>query len=190
MDPYDATKAPLAALADRFDLLAADATQYALFLADPSGILLCWNLGAERLYGYRTDESIGQHFSRFYTPEDVINGQPEYDLKMARADGRSGGVRWQVRKDGSRFWCKATTTALYNEARGSDVPSLRCTTVSFEELNHAILGAGALDCPAGGFNSSSSAARTQADRERCHLGGPSQATGNRCRWRGQGSVGH
>ncbi len=55
MDPYDATKAPLAALADRFDLLAADATQYALFLADPSGILLCWNLGAERLYGYRTD---------------------------------------------------------------------------------------------------------------------------------------
>jgi PAS domain S-box-containing protein len=117
MDPYDATNAPQEALAGRFDLLAADAREYALFLTDPSGVLLCWNLGAERLYGYRTDEAIGQHLSRFYTPEDVINGQPEHDLKKAREEGRSDGVRWQVCKDGSRFWCKATTTALYNEAK-------------------------------------------------------------------------
>ena len=76
---------PPEALARRFDLLAADATEYALFLVDPDGRLLCWNPGAERLFGYRADEIIGQHFSRFFSPEDIINGQPEHELKTAPA---------------------------------------------------------------------------------------------------------
>ena len=115
MNPHDAPPAPHDALARRFDLLAADATEYALFLTDPAGLLVCWNLGAERLFGYRTDEVVGQHFSRFFATEDVITGQPEYELRCARDTGHADSVRWQVRKDGSRFWCKATVTALYNE---------------------------------------------------------------------------
>ncbi len=117
MTPHDAPTASPDELAQRFDLLAADATEYALFLTDVDGKLVCWNLGAERLFGYRTDEAVGQHFSRFFSPEDVRSGQPEYELKKAREDGRVDGIRWQVRKDGSRFWCKATVTALYNETK-------------------------------------------------------------------------
>src|SRR5687768_15356810 len=117
MNPHDAADLPPEALARRFDLLSADATEYALFLTDPFGRLLCWNLGAERLFGYRADEAVGQHFSRFFSPEDVVGGQPEYELMQALADGRSDAVRWQLRKDGSRFWCKSTVTALYNEAK-------------------------------------------------------------------------
>jgi PAS domain S-box-containing protein len=74
-------------------------------------------LGAERLFGYRTDEAIGLHFSRFFSPEDVINGQPEYELATARDNGSAGVTRWQMRKDKSRFWCSAHVTALYNEAK-------------------------------------------------------------------------
>ena len=109
--------APPDALSQRFDLLAAGATDYALFLTDQTGLLVCWNQGAERLFGYRTDEAVGQHFSRFFTPEDVISGQPEHELRAARAGGHIDSVRWQVRKDGSRFWCKATVTALYDQAK-------------------------------------------------------------------------
>jgi PAS domain S-box-containing protein len=109
--------APPDALSRRFDLLAAGATDYALFLTDQAGLLVCWNQGAERLFGYRTDEAVGQHFSRFFTPEDVISGQPEHELQAARAEGHVDSVRWQVRKDGSRFWCKATVTALYDQAK-------------------------------------------------------------------------
>lgn len=36
----------------RFDLLAAESKEYAVFLVDPDGTLLCWNPGAERLFGY------------------------------------------------------------------------------------------------------------------------------------------
>src|SRR5581483_8998319 len=117
MTPHDAPMASPDALARRFDLLTADATEYALFLTDPAGRLVCWNLGAERLFGYRTDEAIGQHFSRFFTPEDVVGGQPEHELKAAREGGHADSVRWQVRKDGSRFWCRATVTALYDQTK-------------------------------------------------------------------------
>ncbi len=104
-------------LAERFDLLAADAKEYAIFLLRQDGRLICWNPGAERLFGYQSGEIIGHHFSRFFSPEDICNGQPEHELRTALADGRADSVRWQVRKDGTRFWCRATVTPLRDEQK-------------------------------------------------------------------------
>src|SRR3954467_14455335 len=73
MDLHDASRLPAEVLAQRFDLLSGDATEYALFLVDSVGNLVCWNVGAERLFGYRPDEVMGQHFSRFFSAEDVRN---------------------------------------------------------------------------------------------------------------------
>jgi PAS domain S-box-containing protein len=102
-------------LADRFDLLAADAREYAIFLLGRDGRLICWNPGAERLFGYQSGEIIGHHFSRFFSPEDIVTGQPWHEIKTALAEGRADSVRWQVRKDGSRFWCRSTLTPLQDE---------------------------------------------------------------------------
>src|SRR6476646_10689381 len=104
-------------LGESFDLLAADAREYAIFLLGQDGHLLCWNPGAERLFGYHSNEIIGQHFSRFFSPEDVLTGQPEHELKRALENGRADSVRWQVRKDGTRFWCQATVTPLRGEQK-------------------------------------------------------------------------
>ncbi len=100
-----------------FALLAADAREYAIFLLGQDGHLLYWNLGAERLFGYQSNEIIGQHFSRFFSTEEVLTGQPEHELKTALDNGRAEGVRWQVRKDGTRFWCRATLTPLRDEQK-------------------------------------------------------------------------
>ncbi len=104
-------------MGERFDLLATESKEYAIFLTELQGNLICWNPGAERLFGYRADEIIGQHFSRFFTPEDVRNGQPEHEIKMASDLGRSDSVRWQVRKDGTRFWCQSVVTPLLDEKK-------------------------------------------------------------------------
>ena len=48
---------------------------YAIFMLDPSGVVVSWNAGARRLKGYRADEIVGQHFSRFYTKQDRAAGQ-------------------------------------------------------------------------------------------------------------------
>jgi len=99
----------------RFDLLATDAKEYAVFLIGLDGKLLCWNTGAERLFGYQSSEIIGQHFSRFFSPEDILTGLPEHELKTAFADGHAESSCWQLRKDGSRFLCRANVTPLLNE---------------------------------------------------------------------------
>ena len=54
----------------RYRLLVEAVTDYAIFMLNSSGIVTSWNPGAERLKGYPANEIIGQHFSRFYTPED------------------------------------------------------------------------------------------------------------------------
>jgi PAS domain S-box-containing protein len=102
-------------LGQRFDLLVADAHEYALFLMGPDGHVRCWNPGAERLFGYSSPQIIGQHFSRLFSPEDVRSGQPEHEIKTALESGHAASIRWQIRKDGARFWCRSTTTPLFDE---------------------------------------------------------------------------
>ncbi|MCE9530552.1 MAG: PAS domain S-box protein [Planctomycetes bacterium] len=102
---------------ERFDLLATDAKEYAVFLIEPGGKLVCWNPGAERLFGYRADEIMGQHFSRFFSPEDIRSGQPEHEMKTAADEGRSDSICWQMRKDGTRFWCQSIMTPLLNDSK-------------------------------------------------------------------------
>src|ERR1700733_2563690 len=97
-------------LEERFGLLAENAREYAIFLVDPRGRVICWNPGAARLFGYPFQEAVGQHFSRFFTPEDIRNGQPEHELKSALSEGQFDSILWQLRKDGTRFWCGATMT--------------------------------------------------------------------------------
>lgn len=102
---------------ERFALLAEDAREYAIFLLEQDGRVLCWNPGAERLFGYPSNEVVGQHFSRFFSPDDVLTGQPEHELRTALANGRADSVRWQVRKDGTRFWSHATVTPLGDDRK-------------------------------------------------------------------------
>ena len=105
---------------ERFRLLVDSVQEYAIFLLDAEGYLVSWNAGAERIKGYRADEIIGQHFSRFYPPEDRASGRPARALECARSAGRFEDEGWRVRKDGSRFWANVVITALFRgrELRG------------------------------------------------------------------------
>ena len=97
---------------ERFRLIAASVTDYGIFILDPEGRVVSWNAGAERIKGYRVDEIVGQHFSRFYTEEDIRAGKPARGLAAARAAGRFEDEGWRVRKDGSRFWASVEITAV------------------------------------------------------------------------------
>jgi PAS domain S-box-containing protein len=91
------------------------ALEYAIFMLDPLGQIVTWNAGADRIYGYRAEEIIGQHFSCSYPPEDVALGKPGRELETAIAEGRFEEEGWRARKDGSHFWAEAVLTALYDE---------------------------------------------------------------------------
>src|SRR5262245_12809628 len=97
---------------ERFRLLVESVSDYAIFMLNPDGVVISWNLGAEQIKGYRPHEIIGQHFSRFYNSEDLQRGKPQEGLKRAAADGRFEDEGWRVRKDGSQFWASVVITAL------------------------------------------------------------------------------
>jgi PAS domain S-box-containing protein len=99
---------------ERFRLLVESVRDYAIFMLDPDGVVLTWNPGAERFKGYRADEIIGQHFSRFYPPEMLERGLPVHDLEVAKSTGVFEDEGWRVRKDGSRFWAHVVITAIRN----------------------------------------------------------------------------
>ena len=99
-------------------LLVEQTMDYAVFALDAEGNVRTWNVGAERLKGYRAQEIIGKHFSSFYTKEDVVRDWPARELRMASVEGRFEDEGWRVRKDGSRFWANVVITALRDETGG------------------------------------------------------------------------
>jgi hypothetical protein len=101
---------------ERFRLLVESVRDYAIFMLDPEGIVLTWNAGAERFKGYRAEEIIGQHFSRFYPPEALARGLPQHELEVAKDTGVFEDEGWRLRKDGSRFWANVIITAVRNAA--------------------------------------------------------------------------
>ncbi|HYH82726.1 MAG TPA: PAS domain S-box protein, partial [Longimicrobium sp.] len=98
-----------------YQLLVESVQDYAIFALDPAGHILNWNAGAQRIKGYTRDEVVGRHFSIFFLPEDVAAHVPEREMETATRDGRVASEGWRVRKDGTRFWCSVTLTALRDD---------------------------------------------------------------------------
>ncbi|HZC38246.1 MAG TPA: PAS domain S-box protein [Sphingomicrobium sp.] len=99
----------------RFRLLVSAVTDYAIYMLDPDGRITTWNPGIERFKGYGRDEIIGEHFSRFFTPEDVAADVPGHALRSAVREGRFEAEGWRLRKDGSRFWVNAVIDPIFGE---------------------------------------------------------------------------
>jgi PAS domain-containing protein len=85
---------------ERFRLLVQGVTDYAIFLLDPDGRVICWNTGAERIFGYAEAEVLDRPFALFFTPEDVAAGKPDEEIRTAAAVGSARDDRWHVRRTG------------------------------------------------------------------------------------------
>ena len=98
--------------AERSRILIDSIPDCAIFMLDPDGRVISWNVGAERVKGYRAEEVMGQPLSIFYRQEDRDAGKPERDLQTALRDGRFAEEGVRIRRDGQPFWAQVTLTAL------------------------------------------------------------------------------
>ena len=89
---------------------------YAIYLLDRDGYVVTWNPGGERIKGYKAEEILGKHFSRFFTQEDIDRGRPAELLRLAGVRGRIEEEGWRIRKDGSRFWTDSILTPIRDTA--------------------------------------------------------------------------
>jgi len=100
---------------EQFRLLVQGVTDYAIYMLTPEGIVRSWNAGAERIKGYKPEEIIGEHFSRFYTNEDRLEDLPKIALETANRDGRFEKEGMRVRKDGTKFWANVVIDPIRDE---------------------------------------------------------------------------
>ncbi len=110
----------------RYRLLIEAVTDYAIYMLDANGIVTSWNPGAQRFKGYQADEIIGQHFSRFYVPEDQRAGLPARALAIAAERNQFEGEGWRVRKDGTRFWAQVVIDPI-KTAKGTVIGYAKVT---------------------------------------------------------------
>jgi len=100
---------------EKLRLLIQGVKDYAILMLDSEGRINTWNEGAERINGYRAEEILGTHFSKFYTADDVAADKPSQELTIAEQNGRFEVEGWRVRKDGTRFWANVVITPLRDE---------------------------------------------------------------------------
>jgi len=124
----------LKASEERFRILVQGVTDYAIFMLDPQGYITNWNTGAERIKGYRQDEIVSQHFSRFYTEEDRAGGLPERALRTAAQEGKFEHEGWRVRNDGTHFWAHVVIDPIYDD-RGELIGFAKITRDLTERRN-------------------------------------------------------
>jgi PAS domain S-box-containing protein len=105
----------LFAAEQRFRMLVQGVRDYAIYMLDLDGHVTNWNAGAEAIKGYRAHEIVGQHFSRFYTEEDRLHGEPGLALETALREGRYEREAERVRKDGTRFWAHVVIDPIHDE---------------------------------------------------------------------------
>lgn len=103
---------------ERYRLLVEGARDYAMVLLDPAGCVTGWNLGAERILGWREGQVLGQPVDLIFTPEDREAGVPAREMERARAEGRAMDLRWHLKEDGSRFYADGILECLRDEEKG------------------------------------------------------------------------
>ena len=101
MEPFAPNPAVVSTEA-RYRMLVDAVSDYAIYMLDQQGVVVSWNMGAQRLKGYA--EAIGLHFSRFYEPQDAADGVPMRALATALEHGRHGHLdAGQVRRLAARL---------------------------------------------------------------------------------------
>jgi PAS domain S-box-containing protein len=98
-----------------FSALAA-IRDYAIVSTDEAGVIVGWNLGAERLLGYPETEAVGENIAVLFTPEDRKSGVPEQELALAARTGQSIDDRWHLKRNGTRFYGSGIVAAIRDDA--------------------------------------------------------------------------
>ena len=77
---------------------------YSIFTLDNEFNINSWSSGSTKIFGYETDEVIGEPFDIIFTDEDLKSGIPKKEIETALKEGRATDNRWHIAKDKSLFY--------------------------------------------------------------------------------------
>jgi|GEM_PF-59280 len=100
---------------ERYHLMVEEVQEYSILYLNSEGVVENWNVGAEKIKGYKAEEIVGKFFAVFYTEEDQKNKLPQKLLELAREKGKAIHEGWRARKNGNLFWASVVITAVHNK---------------------------------------------------------------------------
>lgn len=77
---------------------------YSIFTLDKEFRINSWSSGSANIFGYETDEVIGESFDIIFTDEDLKSGVPKREIETSLKEGRATDNRWHITKDKSLFY--------------------------------------------------------------------------------------
>ena len=90
-----------------------DQADRALFLLDADLRIAVWYPGAEIIYQYKKDETVGWPISILGDWQTRHEEQEEFSRSIQ--EGRFMAEGWQLRKDGARFWANMMAVPMHHE---------------------------------------------------------------------------
>ena len=98
-----------------FDRLLLDENPDAVIMTTPSGEVVCWNKGAETMYGFTEAEVLGRPLSEAITSPERIDEHLQL-LDTAISNGFAGGEGIRRRKDGTAVCVDVSCKAVRNSS--------------------------------------------------------------------------
>jgi PAS domain S-box-containing protein len=92
-----------------------ESAEDAIFSVRPDGIIISWNPGAERLYGYAAEEAVGQPSSILVPPQFLAQSR-ELIEQMVREERTQHLETQRLRNDGSLVDVALTASPIYSAA--------------------------------------------------------------------------
>ncbi|MBL6459502.1 PAS domain S-box protein, partial [Belnapia sp. T6] len=131
----------LEATEERFRLIVDNALDYAILVTDAEDRITDWLPGAEAVFGWSSEEAVGEPANLIFTPEDRANHVDRDEVETARREGTAPDRRWHLRKDGARVFIDGTVKALRGDRGtirgflkiGQDVTERRRTEEALRE---------------------------------------------------------
>jgi two-component system CheB/CheR fusion protein len=77
---------------------------YSIFTLDKEFNINSWSSGSTKIFGYETEEVIGEPFDIIFSEEDLKNGVQKKEIETALKEGRATDNRWHIAKDKSLFY--------------------------------------------------------------------------------------
>lgn len=103
---------------ESFRLLVEGVSDYAIFMMDPDGLVVSWNQGAQRIFGFTDQEVLFRSGEQLHPEKEGARGRSDEELRrVAQESGQAEEEGWRVRKGGIPFWAKVAVTAL-KDGRG------------------------------------------------------------------------
>jgi len=86
----------------------------AVVVTDLQGVIIDWNTGSEKLYGYSKKEAIGQSVSILHVPDDSEHITSEVISAVEKSGKWSGEIR-MLHKDGHIGWIESMCIPFFDE---------------------------------------------------------------------------